>query len=98
MTLTLADIERAQKLYRELELLTHLRHQVQGMTAGVTLTGYRDKKEEGSTYCSIDGFSAEAIKELRELASRDLRNRAAIIVEQLHKLGCEAVLTPKDHS
>jgi hypothetical protein len=38
----------------------------------------------------------DAKRELKEFAARALRSEAAAIVQQLHKMGCEAQLTPDE--
>ena len=55
--------------------------------------GQARKGTSGVEYSQFGGFTSEAQKEIREVIARDLRRRAAKIVETLHKYGCEAKLT-----
>jgi hypothetical protein len=51
------------------------------------------KGSSGIENACFRDLSPEAGKEIREVVARDLRRRAAKIVETLHKYGCEAKLT-----
>ena len=93
MTLTATDIAKIQEHYRILEQLHAQRGFIKDLTT-VTSVGVEARKgTSGRDYHQFADFSAEASKEIRETIARDLRRRAAKIVETLHKYGCEAKLT-----
>ena len=92
MTLTAADIGKIQDLYRSLERLHIERQQIKEATVD-DITGKIRKGTSGVENVYFRNFSVEAEKEIREAVARDLRRRAAKIVEALHKYGCEAKLT-----
>ena len=94
MTLTSADIKKIDELYRSLDRLHAERAAHQGCDAGARRRRKpaKDKRRE-NVASSLRGFTPEAQKEIREVIARDLRRRAAKIVEALHKYGCEAKLT-----
>jgi hypothetical protein len=92
MTLTSGDIGKIQELYRSLERLHKERQQIKDATLE-RVDGNAHKGTSGVEYRQFNGFTAEAQKEIREVIARDLRRRAAKIVETLHRYGCEAKLT-----
>ena len=92
MTLTAADIKKIEALYRDLERLHADRTSVKD-AALERIHGTAHKGTSGVEYREFTGFTPEAQKEIREVVARDLRRRAAKIVEALHKYGCEAKLT-----
>ena len=92
MTLTSADIKKIDELYRKLERLHVERQQIKEATIK-NMDGEIRKGTSGIENVYFRDFSTEAGKEIRDLLARDLRRRAAKIVETLHKFGCEAKLT-----
>lgn len=92
MTLTSADIKKIEELYRSLEQLHVQRNHIKEVTS-VTVDSESRKGTSGVERHSFHGITSEAAKEIREVIARDLRRRAAKIVEALHKYGCEAKLT-----
>ena len=91
-TLTSADIRKIEDLYRKLERLHAERQQIKGATIE-NMTGLIRRGTSGVENVHLRDFSAEAQNEIRDVLARDLRRRAAKIVETLHKYGCEAKLT-----
>jgi hypothetical protein len=97
MTLTLQDIERAQKLYNDLEVIHRHRDLVLEAEDAFSISAFiKGTAGRSPVNISFQTLSDEGTKELRALIRRDLRNQAAKIVAELHKMGCEAVLSPKD--
>ena len=92
MTLTSADIKKIDELYRSLDRLHAQRQQIKEATIE-HMTGQIRKGTSGIENVYFAEFSSEAKKEIHALVARDLRRRAAKIVEALHKFGCEAKLT-----
>jgi hypothetical protein len=92
-TLTSADIKKIEALYRDLEHLHAQRGLIKALTHLTNVSGEVRKGTSGLECYSFNGFTPEAQKEIREIIARDLRRRAAKIVEALHKYGCEAKLT-----
>jgi hypothetical protein len=92
MTLTSTDIGKIQELYRSLEHL-HLDRAAIKDAALERIEGQTRKGTSGVEHRAFSGFTPEAQKEIRDILARDLRRRAAKIVEALHKYGCEAKLT-----
>ena len=92
MTLTAADIKKIEVLYGDLERLHRDRAAIKDVTLE-RIDGPIRKGTSGVEYREFRGFTPEAQKEIREVIARDLRRRAAKIVEALHKYGCEAKLT-----
>ena len=91
-TLTAKDVKKIDDLYRSLEGLHADRARIKGATLE-RIDGTTHKGTSGVEYRSFDGFTPEAQDEIRKVIARDLRRRAAKIVEALHKFGCEAKLT-----
>ena len=92
MTLTSADIKKIEELYRGLDQLHRDRADIKD-AALERIDGQARKGTSGVAYREFRGFTPEAQKEIRVVIARDLRRRAAKIVEALHKYGCEAKLT-----
>jgi hypothetical protein len=92
MTLTSTDIVKIQELYQSLERLHADRLAIKDATLD-RASGETRKGTSGVEFRQFSGFTPEAQKEIREVIARDLRRRAAKIVEILHKYGCEAKLT-----
>ena len=92
-TLTSADIVKIQELYRSLETLHADRATIKDSAVLDRIDGITHKGTSGVQKREFIGFTPEAQKEIREVIARDLRRRAAKIVETLHKYGCEAKLT-----
>ena len=92
MTLTSADIKKIDELYHSLDRLHLERQQIKDARLK-NVDGEIRKGTSGLENVYIRDFSAEAANEIREVIARDLRRRAAKIVETLHKYGCEAKLT-----
>ena len=91
-TLTAADIKKIEALYSDLDRLHRDRAAVKDATLE-RIHGVTHKGTSGVEQHEFRGFGPEGTKELREVVARDLRRRAAKIVEALHKYGCEAKLT-----
>ena len=92
MTLTSADIVKIQELYASLDRLHAQRADIKD-AALERIDGITHKGTSGVQKREFTGFTPEAQKEIREVIARDLRRRAAKIVDALHKYGCEAKLT-----
>jgi hypothetical protein len=92
MTLTATDIKKIQELYRRLDALHAQRKEIKDVVLE-SLHGVVKQGTSGVVSIAFDGLSAEASKEIRDVIARDLRRRAAKIVDALHKFGCEAKLT-----
>jgi cell division protein FtsB len=86
-TLTAKDIDTVQKLYRDLDEIKRKRK-----TAALQMTSMMVYAKCNALGLEINDLSPEAQNAIMEIARKDLRVRAAKIVEQLHKLGCEAQL------
>ena len=91
-TLTSTDIRKIEALYRDLESLHADRAAIKDAVLE-RIDGTAHKGTSGVAYREFRGITPEAQKEIREIIARDLRRRAAKIVEALHKYGCEAKLT-----
>jgi hypothetical protein len=89
MTLTSEDIDRAKKLYTELSALHARRRAIRTGDISVMVSG-------DGTFHRLESFEHEELRHLRSVLDMTVRGRAAAIVAELHKMGCEAVLTPKD--
>jgi hypothetical protein len=89
VTLTPKDIERIQELYKQLDLLRRLRK-----TAADAPRFHINAETNAKRLAFLGVFDGDVGFELQKILCRDLRKRAGVIVEELHKLGCEAVLTP----
>jgi hypothetical protein len=92
MTLTSADIKKIDELYRKLDYLHTDRTNIKDAILD-RVYGEARKGTSGVEQRTFGGFTPEAQQEIREVIARDLRRRAAKIVETLHKYGCEAKLT-----
>jgi hypothetical protein len=92
MTLTSTDIGKIQELYRALDRLHAERANIKEVILA-RVDGNIKKGTSGLEYHQFSDFSPEASKEIRDVIARDIRRRAAKIVETLHKFGCEAKLT-----
>ncbi|HEY1878293.1 MAG TPA: hypothetical protein VGG68_00020 [Caulobacteraceae bacterium] len=94
MTLTPADIKKIQDLYRRLEALHKQRKEIKdAVLEDLNLNATAKQGTSGVLQLYFDGLSLEASREIGDVVARDLRRRAAKIVETLHKFGCEAKLT-----
>ncbi|HEY1881233.1 MAG TPA: hypothetical protein VGG68_15000 [Caulobacteraceae bacterium] len=91
-TLTPADIKKIQDLYRRLEALHKQRKDIKDVVLE-DLYGTAKQGTSGVQHLLFDDLSLEASREIGDVVARDLRRRAAKIVETLHKFGCEAKLT-----
>jgi L-lactate utilization protein LutB len=92
MTLTATDIKKIQDLYQRLDALHAKRKEIKDVVLE-SMHGIAKQGTSGVRTIGFDGLSAEASKEICDIIARDLRRRAAKIVETLHKFGCEAQLT-----
>ena len=92
MTLTPADIKKIDELYRSLDRLHADRLALKDATLD-RVDIQTNKGTSGVQNLYFRDFTPEAAKELHTILARDLRKRAAKIVETLHKFGCEAKLT-----
>lgn len=92
MTLNAKDIAKIQKLYAELDELQTQRRKTKDAVFK-SLLATLAKGTSGIEYLNLAEPSAEAMAEIRDVLARDIRRRAAKIVEALHGLGCEAKLT-----
>ena len=92
MTLTATDIVKIQNLYGSLERLHAERNSIKEVTLS-TVEGQIRKGTSGVDQRHYRDFTQEAANEIRDVLARDIRRRAAKIVETLHKYGCEAKLT-----
>lgn len=92
MTLTSADIKKIDELYRGLDRL-HVDRSALKDAKVDRVDVQTSKGTSGVQNIYLRDFTAEGAKEIREILARDLRRRAAKIVEALHKYGCEAKLT-----
>jgi hypothetical protein len=92
MTLTPTDITKIQELYAKLERIHAQRVSIKDVTL-TRVDGDIRKGTSGLEHREFRDLSPEAADEIRDVIARDLRRRAAKIVEILHKFGCEAKLT-----
>jgi hypothetical protein len=91
-TLTPKDVAKIQGLYRDLDGLHGQRQKIKDATFN-DVTFHARKGTSGVEILYFSDVSAEASKEICAVIARDLRRRAAKIVEALHRYGCEAKLT-----
>lgn len=92
MTLTSADIGKINELYRKLDRLHAERNWIKEVTLD-RVDGQVVIGTSGREYREFRDFTSEAAKDIKDVLARDMRRRAAKLVETLHKFGCEAKLT-----